>query len=348
LAVLCSECGGSRRRRQGCARTLRPARPKCRSKRSRRLKRAQEAERARRGRYPPHAKEARSTSTRTATAQTVRDVAHKLLEDELRPVVREAITEDALKAIRSMVGLTPRVIELLAEDMESDDARTPARVHADREVHARASGDRHARVRRRRPAAGRQLRAPPPRRTPRRAHARRTARARGRSAEETQQCETCGASSSRSTSSSRLRSAALSATRACSAEVARKVRRPRDPGHVRVRGGGQLRVPPLPVHTAFHVDVATSARCSARWDRARVTRSCAEAIAWCLEQPGIRGVIARKSIARPARHDRGGLLRPAPARALQGRRARAAAAATSREFTFPNGSTVLFRRWTTT
>jgi hypothetical protein len=53
---------------------------------------------------------------------TVRDVAHKLLEDELRPVVRESITEDALKAIRSMVGLTPRVIELLAEDMESLDA----------------------------------------------------------------------------------------------------------------------------------------------------------------------------------------------------------------------------------
>jgi hypothetical protein len=130
LAVLCSECGGPLV--AGDGKKLRPdaktCGPKCRSTRSRRLKRAKKQSALTRS-YPPHAKEAAEHIDPHGHGSEVRDVAHKLLEDALRPVVREAITEDALKAIRSMVGLTPRVIQLLEIDMESDDATVRQRAY---------------------------------------------------------------------------------------------------------------------------------------------------------------------------------------------------------------------------
>jgi hypothetical protein len=50
------------------------------------------------------------------------DIAHKVIERELAPIVRAAITEEVLRSIRDMVGLTPRVVELIAADLESTDA----------------------------------------------------------------------------------------------------------------------------------------------------------------------------------------------------------------------------------
>ncbi len=50
------------------------------------------------------------------------DVAHKVIEEEIRPVVRESITQDTLKAISDMVGLTPRAVAAIADDLASEDA----------------------------------------------------------------------------------------------------------------------------------------------------------------------------------------------------------------------------------
>lgn len=52
----------------------------------------------------------------------VKDAAHKVIEDELRPVVRETITEDTLRAIRDLVGLTPMAVAAIADDLASPDA----------------------------------------------------------------------------------------------------------------------------------------------------------------------------------------------------------------------------------
>lgn len=49
----------------------------------------------------------------------VEDVARDQLTKELQPVVREAITEDTLRAIRNMVNLTPNAVAVLEEDLAS-------------------------------------------------------------------------------------------------------------------------------------------------------------------------------------------------------------------------------------
>lgn len=49
------------------------------------------------------------------------DVIREVLAEELRPVVREAIDQDAVRAIRGLVGLAPAAILVLAEALESDD-----------------------------------------------------------------------------------------------------------------------------------------------------------------------------------------------------------------------------------
>ena len=50
------------------------------------------------------------------------DVAHKIIEEEIRPVVRESITEDTLRAIGDMVALTPGAIAAITDDLASEDA----------------------------------------------------------------------------------------------------------------------------------------------------------------------------------------------------------------------------------
>lgn len=49
------------------------------------------------------------------------DVAHKVIEEEIRPVVRESITADTLEAIGKMVALTPAAVAAIADDLASDD-----------------------------------------------------------------------------------------------------------------------------------------------------------------------------------------------------------------------------------
>lgn len=109
----CSECGESL---QGKPITAKTCGTSCRAKRSRRLKRqAKEAGEAKA--LPEHQKEI-SERVRNETA----DVAHKVIEEEIRPVVRESITTDTLAAISKMVALTPTAVAAIAEDLAADDA----------------------------------------------------------------------------------------------------------------------------------------------------------------------------------------------------------------------------------
>lgn len=50
------------------------------------------------------------------------DSIHAVMKEELRPIIREALTEDTLRAIQALVNLTPRAVELIGQDLESDDA----------------------------------------------------------------------------------------------------------------------------------------------------------------------------------------------------------------------------------
>jgi hypothetical protein len=98
--------------------------PKCRSARSRRLKR-QKAEAGAASAATPAAQEL-AARVRGET----RDVLHKVIEEEVRPVVRESITEDTLRAIGQMVGLTGAAVAAIADDLASDDATIRQRAYS--------------------------------------------------------------------------------------------------------------------------------------------------------------------------------------------------------------------------
>lgn len=70
------------------------------------------------GRYEhsPHLK-----TMAEATRNEIQEVAHDVIADELRPVVREAMTEDVLRSIHQLVALTPEAIVAIGEDLQSGD-----------------------------------------------------------------------------------------------------------------------------------------------------------------------------------------------------------------------------------
>lgn len=118
LARTCSECGEplSNPRAKTCGST-------CRAKRSRRLKR-QKSDAGKQNAYPPHVKELSQVVRNEAP-----DIAHSVIQEELRPVVREALTEDVLQAINRMVALTPAAIGALEQDLHSEDPQTRQRAY---------------------------------------------------------------------------------------------------------------------------------------------------------------------------------------------------------------------------
>jgi hypothetical protein len=126
LAAVCSECGGSLADKKPGTKTCKTS---CRQKRSRRLARQKKAASAA-AQLPPHQLEVSQSIYPSGGRREVVDTAHRLLEQELRPVVREAITEDALRAIQKMVGLTPRIVELLEQDLESEDSTVRQRAYS--------------------------------------------------------------------------------------------------------------------------------------------------------------------------------------------------------------------------
>jgi len=99
---------------------------------------------------------------------------------------------------------------------------------------------------------------------------------------------------------------------------------------------------PLPIHGEFHRSTAYERALFGAFGSGKTYAIAAEAIAWCLEQPGIRGLITRKTVPElrdttetvffevlpPELRDRGEVRR------IGGH---------VEKFTFPNGSTVLFR-----
>lgn len=111
-ARTCSECGGSLAGKSPKAKTCGD---RCRAARARRkirdARREEEISQA-----PQHIQELTAQVRREAPS-----VIDKVMREELRPIVREALTEDVIRAIDGMLKLTPRAIELIAADMEDED-----------------------------------------------------------------------------------------------------------------------------------------------------------------------------------------------------------------------------------
>lgn len=97
---------------------------KCRSTRSRRIKRTNRDVEEFAAANNAGAQEIAAIVRREAP-----DVITKVMKDELRPIVREALTEDVLRAVEQMLGLTPRAVELLAADLESEDSTVRQRAY---------------------------------------------------------------------------------------------------------------------------------------------------------------------------------------------------------------------------
>lgn len=99
---------------------------------------------------------------------------------------------------------------------------------------------------------------------------------------------------------------------------------------------------PLAVHVPFHTSNSFERNMFGAMGSGKSYAICAEAIAWCLEQPGIEGIITRRTIPElrdsteqvffdllpPELFERGTVSR---------------AGGHYERFVFPNGSTVLFR-----
>lgn len=99
---------------------------------------------------------------------------------------------------------------------------------------------------------------------------------------------------------------------------------------------------PLPVHETFHRDTSYERMLFGAFGSGKTYAVIDEAIAWCLEQPGIRGLITRYTVpelrdtTEPIFRER---LPPELWKAGEERRS----GGHTESFTFPNGSMVLFR-----
>jgi hypothetical protein len=101
---VCSECGEALANPQ--AKTCGAA---CRQKRARRIKRSQTG----RPPLPEH--------LAVMSAEKGDKLVHEVAKEELRPIVREAITEDVLRAAGRLVALTPMMVDAIEEDLQSSD-----------------------------------------------------------------------------------------------------------------------------------------------------------------------------------------------------------------------------------
>lgn len=55
------------------------------------------------------------------TRKETPDVVKNVISQELAPIVRQALTEDVLRSIERLVGLTPAAVAALTEDLEGED-----------------------------------------------------------------------------------------------------------------------------------------------------------------------------------------------------------------------------------
>jgi hypothetical protein len=112
----CSECGGPLGPHAPINRKT--CKDACRSKRSRRLK----ASRKRAGQNRAHPPELQPLYQ--ADTGKIEDVGMEVMREEIRPVVREALTDDVLRSIEDLVNLTPLVVSKIKEDIEQDTDKT--------------------------------------------------------------------------------------------------------------------------------------------------------------------------------------------------------------------------------
>ncbi len=88
---------------------------RCRQKRATRVK----ARQAKQGRGTKHAPAVQDMAAVTQGHLT--DVVHEVMVDELRPLVREAMTEEVLRSINLLVGMTAEGIAALQQDLSAED-----------------------------------------------------------------------------------------------------------------------------------------------------------------------------------------------------------------------------------
>lgn len=110
---VCSECGNSL---AGKAVTAKTCCERCRQTRTRRLHRAKREEEEYTYTHPHADLAVREEVRREAPAHIAR-----VIRDELQPIVREALTEDVLRAVSDMLDLAPRAVELMKDDLEDPD-----------------------------------------------------------------------------------------------------------------------------------------------------------------------------------------------------------------------------------
>jgi hypothetical protein len=110
---VCSECGDPI---SGRSVTSKTCSSRCRNKRSRRIRRENRDAQQFIEQHHDGAQEIRAIVRHEAP-----DEIKKVMNEELRPIVRESLTEDVLRAISDMIGLTPRAVAALSRDLESED-----------------------------------------------------------------------------------------------------------------------------------------------------------------------------------------------------------------------------------
>jgi len=119
----CSECG--KPLHNPAAKTCGAT---CRSARSRRLKRKIKEQAARANDAQDYHDEEHRRLAHAAHDREP-EALRAVVREEMRPVVREAITEDTYRALRDLVALTPRAVECIAEDLYGDDAMIRQRAY---------------------------------------------------------------------------------------------------------------------------------------------------------------------------------------------------------------------------
>lgn len=122
VARTCSECAEPLSGRSPTSKTCGNA---CRLKRSRRLRRVKSDHADFEANYPG----AGSAEVAAIVRRESYDAVMRVTQSEITPIVREALTEDVLRAVQSMIGLTPRAVELLGEDLESEDSTIRQRAY---------------------------------------------------------------------------------------------------------------------------------------------------------------------------------------------------------------------------
>ena len=127
--LVCSECGEklpptAAPTRKTCSdeECKAAGRPACRERRKTRLKRARDSARRIKSANGGPEHDYRDTPMQKAvTHQLQGEIGKKILADELRPLVRDALTDNVLQSLLELVAVTPDVVARISEDVNSKD-----------------------------------------------------------------------------------------------------------------------------------------------------------------------------------------------------------------------------------